>query len=102
MTSYKHSANISIGPSIILRENWNDLPNYRNPYNFILLKNGMEYRIKALNLELEYNYQISSKTDLSISLNHSIPHDIALYIGFRFWVNKKIKKKNCMSCPNFH
>ncbi|MCF8373559.1 MAG: hypothetical protein K9H64_18205 [Bacteroidales bacterium] len=51
---------------------------------------------------VEYNYFFNRKMDFSVSIERAYPAKIALNVGFRYWISKKIKKRHkCMSCPDW-
>jgi hypothetical protein len=51
---------------------------------------------------IEFNYSLTRKTDLSISIDRAYPTKVAINLGFRYWISKKIKKRyKCISCPDW-
>lgn len=51
---------------------------------------------------VEYNYFLTRKMDFSVSIERAYPVKVALNVGFRYWISKKIKKRHkCMSCPDW-
>lgn len=51
---------------------------------------------------VEYNYFFNRKMDFSVSIERAYPAKVALNVGFRYWISKKIKKRHkCMSCPDW-
>lgn len=101
-SNFEHSLNLAVGPCINYRESWINIPNYGNEDNFNYSGNT-EYKFLIINAELEYNYSISPKSDISFSINYNQPYTIGFSAGLRYWFNKKVRnKKKCISCPSFH
>ncbi|OFX58813.1 MAG: hypothetical protein A2046_05570 [Bacteroidetes bacterium GWA2_30_7] len=101
-SNFEHSLNFAIGPSIIYRDSWNKISGYNNEDDYNV--NGyIEYKFMIINAEIEYNYSISPKSDISLSINYNQPYTIGFSAGLRYWFNKKVRnKKKCISCPSFH
>ena len=101
-SSFEHSLNIAVGPCINYRESWNKISDYDNEDNYKVSGN-IEHKFLILNAELEYNYSISPKSDISFSINYNQPYTVGFSVGLRYWFNKKVRnKKKCISCPSFH
>lgn len=101
-SSFEHSLNLAIGPCINYRKSWDKIKDYKNEDNYNI-SGDTEYKILIFNAELEYNYSISPKSDISLSVNYNQPYTIGISAGLRYWFNKKVRnKKKCISCPAFH
>lgn len=99
---FEHSLNLAVGPSIIYRESWNKISGFNNE-DYFSSSGNIDYKFMLINAELEYNYSISPKSDISISINYNQPYTIGISAGLRYWFNKKVRnKKKCISCPSFH
>jgi hypothetical protein len=62
-----------------------------------------QHKFSWLSGEIEYNLYMNKFTDLCISLNHIQAESMGLAVGFKYWINKKPRKKRgCVSCPGFH
>lgn len=102
LKSFKHSFYIALGPTFHYRKNWADMEGYIDEpvYNS---NEDWQYKISWLSAEVEYNFYLNKMTDLSISLNHIQAESIGLAVGFKYWINKKPRKKRgCISCPSLH
>jgi hypothetical protein len=100
--SFKHSFYLAIGPTFHYRKNWADMEDYVDEpiYNS---NEEWQHKFSWLSAEIEYNLYLTKVTDLSISLNHIQAESIGLAVGFKYWINKKPRKKRgCISCPGFH
>ncbi|MBT3207062.1 MAG: hypothetical protein HN704_14860 [Bacteroidetes bacterium] len=98
---WKHSLNIGIEPTIFYRQSWVGLKNYDLNDGFSN-STDLQYKLQILNADIEYNFYLNRKTDLSISLNYVEPARIFIATGMRYWISKKLKKrKPCNSCPTF-
>lgn len=100
--SFKHSVYMALGPVFHFRKNWADMEGYIDEpiYNSA---EDWQHRFTWISGEIEYNYYLNKYTDLSISLNHVQAESVGLAIGFKYWINKKPRKKRgCVSCPGFH
>ena len=101
-SNFEHSLNLAVGPCINYRESWTKITTYENEDNFNSSGN-IDYKFMLINAELEYNYSISPKSDISLSINYNQPYTIGISAGLRYWFNKKVRnKKKCISCPAFH
>jgi len=97
--SFKHSLYMALGPTFHFRNSWVDMESYLDEpvYNST---ETWQHKFSWLSAEIEYNYYINKKTDLSISLNHIQAESVGVAIGFKYWINKKPRKKRgCISCP---
>lgn len=102
LKSFKHSIYAALGPTLHFRKNWADMDEYIDEpiYNST---DEWQHKISWLSAEIEYNYYLNRKMDLSISLNHIQAESIGLAVGVKYWINKKPRKKRgCVSCPGFH
>jgi len=99
---YKHSMSIGLGPMVHYREKWTDIVGYQDE-GFYTDKGNMQYKITWVSGEIEYNYYIGKKGDISIALVNLHPESIGLAIGYKFWISKtgNNHKKGCISCPSF-
>ncbi|MBN1251882.1 MAG: hypothetical protein JXR51_10580 [Bacteroidales bacterium] len=99
---FKNSLYVGIGPNFQLRKARNSINGYIDEAYYENL-NDLQYKISWLSAEIEYNYYLNKKTDLSISINHIQPKSIGLAVGLKYWINKVPKKKRgCISCPGSH
>ena len=100
--SFKHSFYMALGPTFHYRKTWADLEGYTDEpiYN---TASDWQHKFSWLSGEIEYNYYLNRVTDLSISLNHIQAESIGIAFGFKYWINKKPRKKRgCVSCPGLH
>ena len=95
---YKHSLNIGIGPQVFYRQSWQEIDGYIDEK--IYESGAAQYKICWLSGELEYNYWITKKCDLSFAINHLSPEVASFAIGVKYWISRKSNK--CNTCPSFH
>lgn len=81
----KHSIYGGIGPTLVYRRNWLELPGYVNPNRF---KGDLQDKYQYLFLwyggEFEYKYQLSKKLDAAISFVPGYPDLMSLAFGMSF------------------
>ncbi|MBR6177403.1 MAG: hypothetical protein IKQ70_05905 [Bacteroidales bacterium] len=95
---YKHSLSIGIGPCGFYRQTWEDEEGYID--EGVYHSGSFQTKICWLSGELEYNYYLSKKNDLSVAIVHGSPEGIALAIGIKHWISRK--SSHCNTCPSFH
>lgn len=78
----KHSLNGGIGPTLVYRRDWNRLEGYEDD-GYFNRRGEWQYKFYWYAGELEYNYKLSDKTDLSLNLIPGIPELISFGIGAR-------------------
>ncbi len=98
LKQFKHYLFLGLGPSVFYETNKFNNPNYTNEENFNLSNNTI-YKFFWLSGMIEYNYYVSKKMDLALTLNHIHPHSIALTVGIRFELPDP-NGKGC-DCPSF-
>ncbi len=99
--SFKHSFYFGFGPAYHYRKSWADMEGYVDEpiYNE---STDWQHRLNWLSGEIEYNYYLTKRSDLSISINHTQAESIGIAFGYKYWLNKNPgKKKGCVSCPSF-
>jgi len=99
--SFKHSFYFGFGPAYHYRKTWADMEAYVDEpiYNESA---DWQHRLNWLSGEIEYNYYLTKRSDLSVSINHTQAESIGIAFGYKYWLNKNPgKKKGCVSCPSF-
>ncbi|MCF6183016.1 MAG: hypothetical protein L3J56_00065 [Bacteroidales bacterium] len=95
---YKHSFYIGFGPAIHYEtdktgtEGWVNEANYKQSGNTL-------YKVSWLSGMAEYNYYLTKKIDLAVTLNHTHSRSLGLSIGVRFDIPDP-NGKGC-DCPSF-
>ncbi|NOZ34730.1 MAG: hypothetical protein GXO80_05475 [Chlorobi bacterium] len=95
---YKHSFYIGFGPAVFYETDKSDIDGWVNEDNYNLSGNTL-YKIAWLSGMAEYNYYLTKKIDLAITLNHSHSKSFALSLGVRFDIPDP-NGKGC-DCPSF-
>lgn len=95
---YKHSLSVGIGPCGFYRQTWEESEGYveDNVYH----SGSFQTKICWLSGEIEYNYYLSKKNDLSFAITHSNPESMGFAIGIKHWISRK--SSHCNTCPSFH
>ena len=97
LKKWKHSVYIGVGPVFYIRQSWFNIPGYKEEQYFHTA-NSLQYYLMWLSGELEYNFSISKKSDLTASLNHIAPRSFGFLIGYKYWFNRK---GGCSTCPSY-
>ncbi len=81
-----HSVNGGIGATLIYRENWNQIPEYKKDsfYENAILNNRWEYQYLFYGGEFEYIYQYSKKMGFQYSIIPGFPFVITSKLGIRY------------------
>ncbi|MCF6366258.1 MAG: hypothetical protein L3J35_08660 [Bacteroidales bacterium] len=95
---FKHSLYFGVGSAIFYDTDKTSIENFVNEDNYIIGKNAM-YKIGWLSGMVEYNYYLSKKVDLAITLNHSHSRSLAISFGVRIDIPDP-NGKGC-DCPSF-
>ena len=91
----KHHAMMGFGPMLFYRDSWTRFPDYEDKGVFGLARNKtIQYKFFWYGLEVEYDYRLSKKTDLSVTFTPGLPFVIAYAVGFKYWINKDFRIKN--------
>jgi hypothetical protein len=89
----KHSIYGGIGPTLVYRKSWLELPGYVNPNRFnSTTGNNIQYLFIWYGGEFEYKYQLGSQIDLAVSFVPGYPDLMSLALGLNFRM-KGFKKK---------
>ncbi|NDK57169.1 hypothetical protein [Pontibacter fetidus] len=78
----RHSLNGGIGPTLVYRRDWNRIVGYKDD-GYFNKGGGWQYKFYWYAGELEYNYKLQGKTDLSVSLVPGLPELVSVGIGVR-------------------
>jgi hypothetical protein len=84
----RHSLNGGLGPTLVYRRNWSKLPGYTVATSFFGgdPEDKWQYKMIWYAGELEYNYRLSTRTDLSTSFVPGYPNIMSLSFGVRYWL----------------
>ncbi len=93
---YKHSLSIGFGGAAFYRKTWQDIEGYKDDG----YKNGTLQNKVLPTAELEYNYVICKKNDLSFAVTHFGPKAVGFAVGVKHWFSRK--SSHCNTCPSFH
>lgn len=86
----RHTLNGGIGPTLIFRRNWAELPNYSNLHYFKGAPGDIwQWRFLWYGGEFEYNVQLWKGWEASLTFIPGFPKLMSLSIGFRYCWNKK-------------
>lgn len=93
----KHRLGISLGPAFMMRESWNRFDSYESS-GFLHEANSnllgeIQYRLFPIAAEIEYDYQIHPKGDLTFSIVPGVPMAFTFGLGFKYWIDKDFKHK---------
>lgn len=95
---WRHTLNFGFGPTLYYRQSWKRFNEYQD-HGDLIEYNDWEYKLIPLGFELEYDFYISNRNDVSLALLYMQPKTVSLAIGYKFWFQTKIKhKKKCNTC----
>lgn len=90
----RHHAMLGFGPMMFYRESWTRFPNYEDKGIFALSKDrSVQYKFFWYGTEIEYNYRLSKRTDLSVTFTPGLPFVITYAVGLKYWFNKDFRIK---------
>lgn len=78
----RHSLNGGIGPTLVYRRDWNRIEGYQDD-GYFNKQGKWQYKFYWYAGELEYNYKLRGKTDLSVSLVPGLPELVSVGVGLR-------------------
>src|SRR5690606_27653806 len=85
----KHSLYGGIGPTLVYRKNWYELPGYLDPEYFDGAPNDeWQYKFLWYGGEFEYAYVLSERTDLACTFIPGYPKLISLSFGLKYKFRK--------------
>ncbi|GAB2541835.1 hypothetical protein GCM10027189_26150 [Rufibacter soli] len=84
----RHSLNGGLGPTLVFRRNWSELEGYTLSSSFFggNPQDKWQYKMVWYAGELEYNYRLTPRTDLSTSFVPGYPNIMSLSFGVRYWL----------------
>lgn len=83
----KHSLIFGLGPTLIYRRSWYRLKGYHG-IGFFNYDEDWESRFIWYGGEIEYNYHLNDKFDLSATVIPGYPNVINLSLGCRYWFKR--------------
>lgn len=100
----KHSVYIGLGPTLVLRESWNRFGDLYESSNFMNesysdLLGDIQWKLSPIGSEIEYDYAISEKNQLSVSIFPAVPAAIITCIGWKHWIEIKNFPKEKIYIP---
>mgnify|MGYP001080124088 CR=1 FL=1 len=90
----KHRLYLGIGPTLLVRDSWNRFGDkytssgYLNEYTSRTL-GELQWKLVPYGFEFEYDYKISLKDHLSISITPAPPLALLTSIGWKHWIEIK-------------
>ncbi|PLX08361.1 MAG: hypothetical protein C0594_06095 [Marinilabiliales bacterium] len=95
---WRNTVNFGLGPTIFYRSSWKNFDDYQD-HGDMEIAGNIEYKFLPIGFELEYDFYVSNKSDISLSFYYMQPKTISLSIGYKYWIHTKIKhKKKCNTC----
>jgi hypothetical protein len=92
----RHRVSFGLGPTFFYREDWNRIEGYQDSG---FLKHGnsrlfgpVQYRFFWYGMELEYDYRLGDRTDLSVGCTPGFPFVFTWSVGVKYWLNKDFRK----------
>ncbi|MFW6244455.1 MAG: hypothetical protein ACOC36_01070, partial [Fibrobacterota bacterium] len=84
--SGKHSLNGGFGPTLLFRRNWYHVPDYDDSFAFFhgAKEDYWQHRFIWYGGELEYNYALRDRIDLSVTFVPGYPDLMNLSFGIRY------------------
>jgi len=92
--SDKHRLCFGIGPTFIVRESWTRFGNLYEPSGFFNVSQterfgAVQWKFVPYAFEFEYDYCITAKDNISVSVTPGIPLANILSIGWKHWITTK-------------
>jgi hypothetical protein len=78
----RHSMNGGIGPTLVYRRDWNRLKGYTDS-GYFNRRGEWQYKFYWYAGELEYNYKLKERMDLSVSVVPGLPELVSVGVGVR-------------------
>ncbi len=93
----KHRLGFAIGPLFVVRESWSRFSDYGTSKIFKERNHpslGMiQYAFYPYGMVIDYDYQLSPKTDLSVGFTPGFPFVMTFSVGVKYWFSKEFKEK---------
>jgi hypothetical protein len=99
----RHRLGIGIGPTLFYREDWNRFDGYKDS-GFLRRTDHkwlgpIQYKFFWYGLEMEYDYRLGKRTDLSVGFTPGFPFVFTWSVGAKYWINKDFKKTGTLVSP---
>lgn len=83
----KFNLRIGFGPSLVYRKSWYSKEGYQDTHIFKRYK-GLQYKFVWYGGEIEFDYKLSDRWDLSANLLPGVPLFVSANIGVRYWLSR--------------
>lgn len=88
----RHRLGIGLGPTLFYREDWNRFEGYTDS-GFMSRTNNqwlgpLQYKFFWYGLEIEYDYRLGDRTDLSVGFTPGFPFVFTWSVGAKYWFSK--------------
>jgi hypothetical protein len=94
---WRNAFSISFGPTLLYRDDWNNISEYVPQKGWF--QNGDWQTRWTLAGELEYNYFLSKRGDLAVSLTFNYEYlGLGFWVGYRYWIQTKVKHNGKCNC----
>ncbi len=94
----RHRLGLAIGPLFIVRQSWSRFSDYKGTGIFKEKKDtkvgDIQYAFYPYGLDIEYDYNLSPKCDLSVSFTPGFPFVMTFAVGVKYWFNKDFKERS--------
>ena len=82
---------------LIVRRSWSRFPDYKGSKIFKEVTDtrigDVQYAFYPYGLDIEYDYQLTKKCDLSVGFTPGFPFVMTFAVGMKYWFNKDFKEK---------
>lgn len=86
LNSRKHSLEVGFGPTFIYRKTWYRFEGYEQETSLLKNSEKWQYSFVWYGGEVEYDYKLSDKMDLTINCIPGPPKFLTFGIGTRYWL----------------
>ncbi len=97
MNKPKHKLSFGVGPAFMIREDWGRFDGYKSSGTLNRVYSDkfgwLQYKLFWFGIEVEYDFSISERWDLNMSITPGVPAVITYGIGLKYWFNKDFKEK---------
>lgn len=88
----RHRLGIGLGPTFFYREDWNRFEGYTDS-GFMKRANNrwlgpLQYKFFWYGVEIEYDYRLGNRTDLSVGFTPGFPFVFTWSVGAKYWLSK--------------
>lgn len=92
----KHRIYLGLGPAFMVRDSWTRFGDVYEPSGFFRVGTSrtlgeVQYRFLPVSFELEYDWVLTPKNQLSVSFTPGVPLACILSVGWKHWFDKREK-----------